>query len=236
MTEDLNATPGWTIFKHRASWRQDFSLRGLLQAFSQSLCSDVRDKIYGFLGLASIKTGHQIAVDYRKSAVEIAVDVLRSQCQPWVLAESDFSNHNFVRLLLQSLETSHAELAAYVLGSAPDLRPYLGIIATKELAETYMTQVCTVITSSIRGATRARRDSGLTGGPIELDTPVQVDDHLLASNIWHSDRILGHIADELLHDRNQGYLRLSAPPSISVTISRPLDSITTNDAMPREVD
>ncbi|KAG4429939.1 hypothetical protein IFR05_014579 [Cadophora sp. M221] len=56
---------------------QKAPLRALLSAFSSSECADVRDKIYGLVGLA--KDGGDLEIDYSKTVSEVFVDVIMLQ-------------------------------------------------------------------------------------------------------------------------------------------------------------
>jgi hypothetical protein len=57
--------------------REGVDLKDLLQSFQTSLCSDVRDKVYGLAGLA--RDGQELPIDYSKSVFEIFADVLLLQ-------------------------------------------------------------------------------------------------------------------------------------------------------------
>jgi hypothetical protein len=54
-----------------------YSLSALLTTYKNAFCQDPRDKIYGFLGMASDHIGQIILVDYKKPLPEVYYNVIR---------------------------------------------------------------------------------------------------------------------------------------------------------------
>lgn len=124
-------TAAWPLFKHRRDFRQShrrnaertsFRLRELLRSFDSSQSSEVYDKVYGFLGIASDEqlVARPIRPDYSKAPVELLVDVLRIQySDPSVAINLD--DYEFVTNLLQILCITRMDFAKYLLRETPDL-------------------------------------------------------------------------------------------------------------------
>lgn len=124
----IRASPGWTMFKYRGFWRNQqgreshFQLRRLLSSFSESQSSDVRDKIYGLLGIVAVEVGeHPIEAIYSKSPAEVMVDTMRSQgCdKAGKMAEED--TVALIQLLLKLLDVSFDQLVAALLQHGLDV-------------------------------------------------------------------------------------------------------------------
>ncbi|KAK4238448.1 heterokaryon incompatibility protein-domain-containing protein [Achaetomium macrosporum] len=58
-------------------WRNGSVLWTLLETFQDSLCKEIHDRVYGFIGLASDCNGQKIPVDYSKSVSQLYEDVMR---------------------------------------------------------------------------------------------------------------------------------------------------------------
>lgn len=94
----VRETLGWRLLILRRLWRSDhhihrkqqLDLRKLSTSFAMSKSTDPRDYVYGFAGIARnpYKKGHDIIPDYSKSAAEVLIDVVRTQCK-WALSKNE---------------------------------------------------------------------------------------------------------------------------------------------------
>ena len=77
-----------------------YKLENLLKTHQKALCRDVRDKIYGFTGLANDNYG-RLSMDYAKSLFEIWKDVVRFRSADSTIPQHDILQFaGFVRELL----------------------------------------------------------------------------------------------------------------------------------------
>ena len=75
--EFLRSTPAAIDRQREAHRKGGCVLWVLLEAFQESLCREVHDRVYGFIGLSSDCGGRGIVVDYGKSVGEVYEDVMR---------------------------------------------------------------------------------------------------------------------------------------------------------------
>ncbi|KAK3902135.1 heterokaryon incompatibility protein-domain-containing protein [Staphylotrichum tortipilum] len=75
--EFLKSTPAAIDRQREAHRKGGCVLWVLLEAFQESLCREVHDRVYGFLGLSGDCGGRGIVVDYAKPVVEVYEDVMR---------------------------------------------------------------------------------------------------------------------------------------------------------------
>jgi hypothetical protein len=137
LSKAITTTPAWPLFKHRRNFRRthlgesvrtSFRLRELLRSFESSQSSEVYDKVYGFLGIASDNqlVAHPIQPDYSKAPVDLLGDVLRNQyCDP--SARINLDDYEFVSSLMQTLRITRIELGRYLLRQAPGLDNHIYI-------------------------------------------------------------------------------------------------------------
>jgi hypothetical protein len=147
LSQRIASTPGGRLFKYRRDFnhkkkvrrevmgrrnsrtvRTTLRLRDLLQDFASSQSSEVYDKIYGFLGIASNGRGDKIRPDYSKAPVELLVDVLRNQCHDNP-RQGDKDDYQFLTFLMRALDVSRMELAQYILQQCPDVQPHIYVLA-----------------------------------------------------------------------------------------------------------
>lgn len=146
-------SPGWKLFRHRTLWWQrcwtgvsgsTFNLWDLLESYAEFESTDIRDKVFGFLGLATDldtwKTPLQ--ADYSKAPVEVVIDLIRQKCQ-WEAADY-IQSHATAKFLLRILQVSDADLSTQVLKSAPDLISRLHLIVSKACMALRLRHVSTV--------------------------------------------------------------------------------------------
>jgi hypothetical protein len=70
--QDSRASPVLKLYEQREGRHGDTNrLEMLLENFADSQCTELRDKIYGFLGLAHDCQDDQITVDYSKSLFDL---------------------------------------------------------------------------------------------------------------------------------------------------------------------
>lgn len=143
---------GYQLAKHRTEWRKTngvsemFSLRRLLEAHSSSESSELRDQIYALLGLVckTYDQGIPIQVDYRKSPVEVFVDVVRNQCI-WTTPDDRLSSQHFVLFLKRILAVRYGQVHEQVLLHARDLEPVLHLLTSCEIIDTEYRCIGTII-------------------------------------------------------------------------------------------
>ncbi|KAF1845058.1 uncharacterized protein K460DRAFT_284235 [Cucurbitaria berberidis CBS 394.84] len=147
LSQQILDSGGWLLFSHRRDFRHSrvykrkphggrnsktlkatFRLRDLLQSFSSSKSSEVNDKVYGFLGIATTGPGEPIRPDYSKTPVELLVDVLRNQGNEKTASGED-DNHNFVTLLMSRLNVSRMQFARHVIQNSPEMEPFIYVLA-----------------------------------------------------------------------------------------------------------
>jgi hypothetical protein len=146
LSQRITSTPGGRLFKYRRDFnhkkkvkrevmgrrnsrtvRTTLRLRDLLQDFASSQSSEVYDKIYGFLGIASNGRGDKIRPDYSKAPVELLVDVLRNQCHDNP-RQGDKDDYQFLTFLMRALDVSRLELAQYIIQQCPDVQPHIYVL------------------------------------------------------------------------------------------------------------
>ncbi|CAO2655563.1 Nn.00g043660.m01.CDS01 [Neocucurbitaria sp. VM-36] len=185
---------GWLLFMYRRDFRHSrkyrrellgrrnsrtlkatFRLRDLLQAFSSSQSSEVYDKVYGFLGIASTGRGERIRPDYSKSSVDLLVDVLRNQCNEKT-ARGDEDDHNFIIFLMRMLNVSRMELARHVLQNSSEMQPFIYVLAVSDFMVASVSLLGTIVSvgSSVHQA-EAFQESMWTAGGLSR-SPMHPDD------------------------------------------------------------
>ncbi|KAK0716116.1 heterokaryon incompatibility protein-domain-containing protein [Lasiosphaeris hirsuta] len=84
-TKQVMETRGYQLLERKVLWQQNtvprsrYTLDFLIEAFYDQRCADVRDKVYGLLGLLTtddISGGNVVEVDYAKTPLELYEDVL----------------------------------------------------------------------------------------------------------------------------------------------------------------
>ncbi|KAH5332295.1 hypothetical protein HBI23_071800 [Parastagonospora nodorum] len=146
---------GYVLSQQKLDWCLDHNvsvpqyrhtLSQLLEVYSASQSSDIRDKVYALLGVAHDVVGneHPITVDYSKTSAQVLVDVVRNQCR-WGSAVLDTKNHLFIKFLEDALQVSHAEVVMCALQCAPDLHHHIYNIATDERLYATMRCIGTII-------------------------------------------------------------------------------------------
>lgn len=76
--DSLEKSLAFKLDRYRVYQQTDYSnLIELLEPFSSSLCSELRDKVYGLVGLA--KDAMEFPIDYSRSLYDIFVDVIQLQ-------------------------------------------------------------------------------------------------------------------------------------------------------------
>jgi hypothetical protein len=147
LPQRIASSPGGRLFKYRRDFnhkkkvkrevmgrrnsktvRTTLRLRDLLQDFASSQSSEVYDKIYGFLGIASNGRGDKIRPDYSKAPVELLVDVLRNQCHDNP-RQGDKDDYQFLTFLMRALNVSRMELAQYIIQQCPNVQPHIYVLA-----------------------------------------------------------------------------------------------------------
>lgn len=161
-TQIFNST-GWQLFKYRRDFRHSrkykrellgrrnsktmkatFRLRDLLQSFAASQSTEVYDKIYAFLGIASAGRGDNIRPNYSKLPVELLVDVLRNQCHNNVKRGGE-DNHKFLTFLRRTLGVTRMDLAKHVLQNRSDMEPHIWVLAASEFMVASVSFVSTIL-------------------------------------------------------------------------------------------
>jgi hypothetical protein len=142
LSKSILKTPAWPLFKYRRDFRRidkkeissSFRLRNLLLSFASSQSSEVYDKVYGFLGIASNSPEdvHTIRPDYSKLPVEVLADVLRNQCCQQDTA-TEQGDHELLTFLLRMLRVSRIDLARYVLQNKSRLEEDIYVLAISDL-------------------------------------------------------------------------------------------------------
>ncbi len=159
----LVSTQGWPLFKSRREFRHSkkykrellgrrdskslrstFRLRDLLQSFATSQSSEVYDKVYGFLGIASKgRADLPIEPDYTKPPVELLIDVLQNQCYTKT-RRGEKDDHKFLLFLMRTLKVSRMELAQHILLHAPDVERHIYILTALEFMAVSVSFVSTI--------------------------------------------------------------------------------------------
>ncbi|KAJ4371409.1 hypothetical protein N0V83_004626 [Neocucurbitaria cava] len=176
---------GWPLFKYRRDFRHSrrykrellgrrnsktlkatFRLRDLLQAFETSQSSEVYDKVYGFLGIASTGRGERIRPDYSKSRVDLLVDVICNQCDD-TIGRKDEDDYHFVIFLMRMLNVSRVEFARHVLQNSSEMQPFIYVFATTDFMVASMSLLGTIkeVGSSVHQA-EAFQESMWTAGSL----------------------------------------------------------------------
>lgn len=103
--EDISAGTVRTIVTEKASREQYIErLSNVLATFSNWQCGDVRDRVYGLLGL--LPESSRVAIDYSKPVKEIFFDVLRKVIEDeYYMALT--THLDFARTMLRTLELKH---------------------------------------------------------------------------------------------------------------------------------
>jgi hypothetical protein len=104
-TAFINYTTAFWLDKMRHSYQaNDTRLAILLGVIEHAQYSDVRDKIYGLVGLAN--DAADVVIDYSKSPLDLFVDpVLRGRKNDKIRDDLISSAHYWQRLLLGEVET-----------------------------------------------------------------------------------------------------------------------------------
>lgn len=90
-----------------------YSLSSLLNTYKNAFCQDPRDKIYGFLGMASDHVDQTIPVDYRKSLPEVYGDVVRFFNSSTIDSERKRIEMLYVVSMVRQLLTRGAKLVSF---------------------------------------------------------------------------------------------------------------------------
>lgn len=164
LAQDILQTKAWPLFKHRREfWKRrsntlaideslekddsiaDFRLRDLLISFKNSKSSEIYDKVYGFLGIASdtMKAGHPIVPDYSKEAVELLVDVLRNQFHKDIATE-DAYDIDFVTFLRRMLGVSRMSFMKHLLQNSSAVEDSLYVLVASDFMVAPLTFISTV--------------------------------------------------------------------------------------------
>lgn len=139
--DTLNEGSAWRalkLFSYRSTWSvqrgeilipPSRTLRELLATFSDSECTDIRDKIYALLGIVSdnVESAYPLIADYSKPIVAVLLDVLRNQCpqESYGSLSNDVRVNDFVNDLRKLLHVSWPELSVHGLQYAPELQQHL---------------------------------------------------------------------------------------------------------------
>jgi hypothetical protein len=154
-SSDVLDSRAWTLSKHRSQWlrggnidtaRSTFRLGKLLQTYTASQSSDIRDKVYALLGIAcdTSRADNPIVADYAKSPLEVLTDVIRNQCR-WKSLSDHSANYKLINLLCGLLEVSSAALTFHVMRHAPDLQSLINILTTKDYVHAPLRSLGTII-------------------------------------------------------------------------------------------
>ncbi|KAK4102524.1 HET-domain-containing protein [Parathielavia hyrcaniae] len=74
----MRSTPARIDYQRESRRKKDgCGLWALLEAFQDSMCREVHDRVYGFIGLSSDCDGQSIPADYSKSVLQLYEDVMR---------------------------------------------------------------------------------------------------------------------------------------------------------------
>ncbi|KAF1831960.1 hypothetical protein BDW02DRAFT_571535 [Decorospora gaudefroyi] len=148
LSQKISNSPGGRLFKYRRDFkhskkvkrdmlgrrnsrtlRATLRLRDLLQDFASSQSSEVYDKIYGFLGIASSGQGlRTIRPDYSRRPVELLVDVLQNQCYGRTIRDNK-KDFQFLTFLMHALGVSRIELTQYALQHCAEVQPHIYVLA-----------------------------------------------------------------------------------------------------------
>jgi hypothetical protein len=150
----ITRTSAWPLFRHRRDFRRthtresvrnSFRLRELLRSFESSQSSEVFDKVYGFLGIASDThlVTQPIRPDYSKAPVDLLVDVLRSQYRDPSIPIS-LDDYEFVSSLMQTLRITRMDFAKHLLRQTPKLNEHIYMFAVLEFLVVSITPACTI--------------------------------------------------------------------------------------------
>ncbi|KAH7384641.1 heterokaryon incompatibility protein-domain-containing protein [Pyrenochaeta sp. MPI-SDFR-AT-0127] len=162
LSQHIGNSQGWPLFKYRRDFRHsrtykrellgrrnskslksNFRLRDLLQSFATSQSSEVYDKVYGFLGIASSGRGERIRPDYTRTPVELLVDVLHNQCQS-TTKRGEEDNYKFLAFLKSTLKVSRMDLAKHVLRNDSDIQQHIYVLAGSDFVVTSVSFVSTI--------------------------------------------------------------------------------------------
>ncbi|KAF1940386.1 hypothetical protein EJ02DRAFT_350135, partial [Clathrospora elynae] len=162
LSQKMTSSRGWPLFQYRREFRHSrkykrevmgrrnsktlkatFRLRDLLQSFASSQSTEVYDKIYGFLGIASTTRGERIRPDYSKSRLDLLVAVLFDQCHNAVKRDYD-DNYKFLTFLMSTLKVSRMELARYILHRKDTTQPHVYALAAASFMVASVSFVSTI--------------------------------------------------------------------------------------------
>lgn len=201
---DVPNTPAWPLFEYREAHRRrgktapEFRLRDLLLRFSSSESSEMYDKVYGFLGLASTSygTAYPIRPDYSKSPVEVLADVLRNQCcQPSGIVAAS-GDHELLTFLLDMLCVSCIDFARCILLNKPLLEEPMFLLTVSDFMVAPLSTASTIIAlgswkeigeMTYDNAKAALSDSAAEG----LGSLTNADIRALSSALVDADTALG---------------------------------------------
>jgi hypothetical protein len=147
ISQQIYKSSAWLLFKYRREFKHTkkykrdvlgrrnsrtlkatFRLRDLIQTFSFSESTEMYDRVYGFLGIASTGRGEKITPDYSKTSVELLVDVIRNQCHGSTKKDEE-ENHKLLMYLMRTLKVSRIALARYLLSLGEELEPHIYVLA-----------------------------------------------------------------------------------------------------------